>query len=141
MRVSAAACLLLLPPLLSACSRPPQYVAPAPEDALECALREAIEMGYRRMEGGGDELQVRVSQRPDPPPGDRTAPSAPAPETGQRLETEDDDGPEENQLIFRHENGQLHIQVVSLAEGKPVDQPMPAADSHARRILAACTTS
>lgn len=140
MRVSAASCLLLLQPLLSACSRPPQYVAPAADDALKCALREAIEMGYRRMEGGGDELQVRVSQRPDPPPGEGTAPPEPAPGTGQRLETEDDDRSEENQLIFRHEDGRLHIQVVSLAEGKPVDQPMPAADSHARRILAACTT-
>lgn len=140
MRMATAATLLMLAPLLPACSRPPQYIAPAPDDALECALREAIEMGYRRMEGGGDELQVRVSQRPDPPPGEGTAPPDPAPGTGQRLEPSEDDRPEENQLIFRHENGQLRIQVVSLAEGRPVSQPMPAADSHARRILAACTT-
>lgn len=140
MRIATPASLLLIAPLLAACSRPPQYVAPAPEGAVDCALQEAIEMGYRRMEGGGDASLVRVSQRPDPRPGEGTAPADPAPGTGQRLEVTEEDRPEENQLIFRHENGRLHIQVVSLAEGRPVERPMPAADSHARRILAACTT-
>lgn len=129
---------LLIVPLLAACSRPPSYAAPAPAGAVECALREAIDLGYRRMEGGADEGFARVSQRPDPPPGEGTASVDPPPGTGRRLEEED--RPAENQLIFREQGGRLHIEVVSFAEGRVVETPMPTADAHARRILATCTT-
>lgn len=128
--------LFLALPLVAACNRPPQYVAPAPAGAVDCALREALDLGYRRMEGGGDERVVRVSQRPDPRPGEGAVDPDPSPGTGDRLE--EDDRPDENQLIFREEGGRLHIQVVSLAEGSPTTTPMPAADAHARRILATC---
>ena len=129
---------LLALPLMAACTQPPQYVAPAPAGAVECALREAIDLGYRRMEGAADDPVVRVSQRPDDPPGAGGASLDPPPGTGRRLEEEA--RPEENQLIFREEGGRLHIQVVSLAEGSPTRTPMPAADAHARRILATCST-
>ena len=128
---------LLLLPLLAACNRPPEYVGPAPAGAINCALSEAIDLGYRRMEGAADDPVVRVSQRPDDPPGAGGASLDPPPGTGRRLEEEA--RPEENQLIFREEGGRLHIQVVSLADGRPTSAPMPAADAHARRILAACT--
>jgi hypothetical protein len=129
---------LLVLPLLAACNQPAQYTAPAPAGAVECALREALDLGYRRMEGGADDPVVRVSQRPDDPPGTGGASAEPPPVTGQRPEEEP--RPEENQLIFREEGGRLHIQVVSLAEGSPTQTPMPAADAHARRILATCST-
>jgi hypothetical protein len=129
---------LLLLPLIAACNRPPEYVGPAPAGAMDCALREALDLGYRRMEGGSDERLVRVSQRPDPVPGQGAV--EPPLRPGQRLE-QDQERPEENQLIFREEGGRLHIQVVSQAEENPTTVAMPAADAHARRILAACTTS
>lgn len=122
----------------TACRGPAQYVAPAPAGAIDCALREAEDLGYRRMEGGGDQSILRVSQRPDPPPGEGGVDPDPAPGTGQRLE--DESRPGENQLVFREEGGRLHIQVVSQAEGGPTTTAMPTADAHARRILAACTT-
>ena len=128
---------LLLLPLLAACNRPPEYVGPAPAGAINCALSEAIDLGYRRMEGGAEDRFVRVSQRPDPAPSQGAVSSDPPPGTGRRLD--EADRPGENQLIFREEGGRLHIQVVSLADGRPTSAPMPAADAHARRILAACT--
>lgn len=128
---------LLLLPLIAACSRPAEYVGPAPAGAVECALREAIDLGYRRMEGGGDEAVVRVSQRPDPAPGAGGVDRDPAPGTLRRAGEEV--RAEENQLIFREDRGRLHIQVVSYAEGSPTRTPMPSADAHARRIFATCT--
>ena len=100
---------LLALPLMAACTQPPQYVAPAPAGAVECALREAIDLGYRRMEGAADDPVVRVSQRPDDPPGAGGASLDPPPGTGR-------------------------------PEGSPTRTPMPAADAHARRILATCST-
>lgn len=132
------AAVLLLLPLAAGCHRPPQYVGPAPAGALDCALREALDLGYRRMEGGADDDYVRVSQRPEPVPGEGAVDADPPPGTGRRLDGEE--RPAENQLIFREAGGRLHIQVVSLAEGRPVATDIPTADAHARRIFATCTT-
>ena len=139
-RASTALAAVILPALVAGCSRPPQYVALAPEGAVECALEQAIDLGYRRMAGGSAESVVRVSQRPDPRPGEGTAEPGPAARIGERLQPLDEDRAEENQLLFRHERGRLHIQVVSLAEGSPTRATAPAADAHARQILAACST-
>lgn len=129
--------LLLLLPLATACNRPPEYVGPAPAGAINCALSEALDLGYRRMEGSADDRFVRVSQRPDPAPGEGAVSVDPPPGTGRR--SEDADRPSENQLIFREEAGRLRIQVVSFADGQPTTTPAPTADAHARRILATCT--
>lgn len=131
--------LLTLPLMMAACSRPPQYIAPAPEGALECAVSHALDMGYRRMEGEAEAGVVRVSQRVDPLT-QLPAVAEPTPATGERLEPEEDQRKDENHLIFRQEGGRLHIQIVSIAEDRPTKMPAPAADEHARRILAACTT-
>ncbi|HEX6069966.1 MAG TPA: hypothetical protein VFZ18_09080 [Longimicrobiaceae bacterium] len=129
--------LLLLLPLAVACNRPPEYVGPAPAGAISCALDEALDLGYRRMEGSADERFVRVSQRPDPAPGEGAVSVDPPPGTGRR--PGEAERPAENQLIFREEGGRLRIQVVSFADGQPTTTPMPTADAHARRILATCT--
>ena len=130
--------ILLLLPLIGACGGPPGYSAPAPAGALDCALREALDLGYRRMEGGAGEGMARVSQRPDPRPGEGAVQPDPSPGTGQRLEEES--RPEENHLLFREEGGRLHVQVLGVAEGSPVAREAPAADAHARLILATCST-
>lgn len=122
------------------CSKPPQYVAPAPEGAVECALEEALSLGYRRMEGRPDDRVVRVSQRPEERPGVGTPEGAPARRIGARPDAVATEREEENQLLFRHERGRLHVQVVSVARESPTTDPAPTADAHARRILAACST-
>ena len=131
---------LLILFLAVGCSRPPpQYVAPAPDDAVECALRQALELGYQRVEGGADEGMVRVAQAANL--SRELGPEAePTPATGERLEVEENALTYENQLIFRREDGRLHIQIVSLADDQPVAMPMPQADTHARLILAQCAS-
>ena len=130
---------LLLLPLAAACHRPPEYVGPAPAGAITCAMNEALDLGYRRMEGSVEEHFLRMSQRPEPRPGERAVSIDPPPGTGRRLDEQE--RPQENQLILREETGRLRIQVVSTAEDRPTQLDMPDADAHARRILATCTTT
>jgi hypothetical protein len=129
--------MLLFLPIALACNRPPAYVGPAPAGALDCALREAIDLGYRRMEGRPGDSFARVSQRPDPA-AEGAAEVNPRPGAGTRLDQEA--RPMENQLIFREEGGRLRVEVVSLAAGRAEDSTVPTADAHARRIFATCTT-
>ena len=128
---------LLLLAVAAACNRPAEYVGPAPAGAMSCALSEALDLGYRRMEGNADERFVRVSQRPDAPPAEGAISANPPPATGRPVGAEE--RPSENQLTFREEGGRLRIQVMSFADGQPTASPMPTADAHARRILATCT--
>ena len=121
--------------LLAACGRTREFAGPAPAGALDCALREAQGMGYSRKEGANASDYVRVSQqvelpqemRPegrDPLPG----PDAVRPVTSEREMP--------NELIVREVRGQLRIQVVGRLDGDGGTE----AESHAQRILAACTT-
>ncbi|HET7322399.1 MAG TPA: hypothetical protein VFI96_07905, partial [Longimicrobiaceae bacterium] len=62
--------------LAAGCAGPPEYSAPAPANALDCAVREAEHLGYTRMAGGEKEGFVRVEIRMPPAPAEdaRTAP-------------------------------------------------------------------
>ena len=134
-RVAAVGLVLLL----AACGRTREYVAPAPAGALDCALREAREMGYSRMEGANAENFVRVSQRVELPQEHRPEGRDPLPGPD-AVRPVHRDQPMYNELILREERGQLRIQVVGQVRGTA---PVPAdrdAEGHAQRILAACTT-
>jgi hypothetical protein len=131
-----AVCLILL---LGACRGPEEYSAPAPAGALDCALREAREMGYSRMTGEPEEDYVRVSQRTDLPleirPEGRDP--LPGPEAVRPAHNEE---PMFNELMLREDGGRLRIQIVGRLEGGEVIEAGRDAESHAQRILAACST-
>lgn len=133
---TVAVCLLLL---LAACRGPREYAAPAPAGALDCALRQARDMGYNRMEGANAPDYVRVSQRVDlandalPQTGDpRTGPDVVRPRAS--------DEPRYNELIMREDGGRLRIQIVPPPPGARTEEVGRTADGDAQRILAACTT-
>ena len=131
--------LLLACAALAACRGPREYSAPAPAGALDCALREAQDIGYQRMEGGRDRGLIRVSQRVEDPPTIRR--EQPDPLSGREdVRPIIENRPFENQLLFREDGGRLRIQIVGLTrDGAQIDAGADA-DSHAQRILAACTT-
>lgn len=127
-----AVCLALL---LAACGRTREYVGPAPAGALDCALREAREMGYSRKEGANAENYVRVSQQVEVPQELRPEGRDPLPGPD-AVRPVHRDPAMPNELILREGGGQLRIQVVSRLDRGGGGE----AEGHAQRILAACTT-
>lgn len=130
--------LLLL--AVAGCRGPRTFSAPAPANALECALREAQEIGYVRLEGQAESGVVRIGKRTAPPPGrEVTDPEVRLSDiTGPRLRT----GEFESMLRVSMRRGQLRIAVLSLpdpegAAGAPgVDSPT----GDAQEILVQCSS-
>ena len=120
-----------------ACRGPEQYSAPAPVGALACAVREAEQMGYRRLEGGEERGSVRIGRYIAPPPG--REPTDPA------VRLSDRQGPRlaepfESQLRVSERDGQLRIAILT-EQRTPrgtSDPGGPAGD--ARQILVRCMT-
>lgn len=126
--------------ILAACGgRTREYAGPAPAGAMECAIREAEKLGYRRMEGSSEDQVVRVSQRLDRTPADELAPPdrRPGRDQGEPLAA---DRPTENQLRLREGRGRLRVQVLSVVESSlRTGVAASTADDHARIIVARCT--
>lgn len=123
---------------IAGCRGPEQYSAPAPAGAVECALREAEQMGYRRLEGGEDRGAVRIGRYIAPPPA--REPTDPAVRLSDRQGPRLSDGPFESQLRVSERDGNLRIAILSEArsQGAAPDPGGPAGD--ARQILARCMT-
>jgi hypothetical protein len=128
---------LLLAAGAAGCARPVEYAAPAPAGALTCAVEQAQQLGYERVTGRAERQAIRVSQRIEPPPATAADP--------QDLIGPDEirpvlrNPPHENQLLLRHDRGQLRIEVVSVDErGAEVEAGRDAVE-HAQMILVRCT--
>lgn len=135
MRITRLALVALLP--AAACARPQQYTAVAPASSLECALREAQQIGYARMAGEPAERAIRVAQRIEPPPAQQRDPRDPM--LGEdRVRPTQEDPPTENQLLLRHDGRRLRVQIVSAVERSLRVQPTSGADDHAQMIIARC---
>lgn len=122
---------------IAGCGRPREYTALAPAGALECALREARELGYRPAEGEREAGYVRVTQRVDPllPPRVQEGAPRPGPEVVPKPPRE---VPMYNELMLREDGERLRIRVVEPVEG--MDRTSGnSAESHAEIILAACS--
>lgn len=125
--------------LAAGCARPREYAAPAPEGALQCALREAEELGYVRMSGEPGEDFVRVSQRVDPPPSLDLAERPPLPGLDATRPVAQDE-PIHNELLLREADGMLRIEVLHAREGdESPDRDGSEADGHAQIILTTCS--
>lgn len=125
--------------LLGACRGPREYAAPAPAGALDCALREARDLGYTRMEGAGADDYARVSQRVELPAEIRPERRDPLPGVD-AVRPRPTDEPMYSELILREDGGRLRIQVVPLTRGAETVEAGRTADGDAQRILSACTT-
>jgi hypothetical protein len=119
------------------CRGPEQYSAPAPAGAVACAVREAEQMGYRRLEGGEERGSVRIGRYIAPPPG--REPTDPAVRLSDRQGPRLAD-PFESQLRVSERDGILRIAVLTEARsgGGTPDPGGPAGD--ARQILVRCMT-
>ena len=135
MKRSLAPIVLLL---AAGCRGPEQFSAPAPAGAATCAIREAEQMGYRRLEGGEERGAVRVGRYIAPPPA--REPTDPAVRLSDRQGPRLSDGPFESQLRISERDGSLRIAVLSEARnaGGAPDPGGPAGD--ARQILIRCMT-
>lgn len=120
------------------CARPRVYSAPAPAGALDCALREALDLGYQRMTGEPQEGYIRVAQRIEPSQLARRREADPLPGSD-RVLPDASDAPVENQLAFQERRGQLRIQVVSVTRAGEAVAPQHDAEAHAQIILATCS--
>jgi hypothetical protein len=123
---------------LVGCRGPEQYSAPAPAGSVACAVREAEQMGYRRLEGGEERGSVRVGRYIAPPPA--REPTDPAVRLSDRQGPRLSDGPFESQLRISERDGSLRIAILSEARspGGAPDPGGPAGD--ARQILVRCMT-
>jgi hypothetical protein len=133
---------LLVPVALAACARPKEFVAPAPAGAVDCAVREAEHLGYTRIAGEPGDPFVRMGILIPPPPAQ--GPAAPPPMDGPSsvvapAREKKEIPPLQDQLLFREQDGKLHVQVVSVSSsGQSVAPPRDAID-HAQMVLARCT--
>ena len=103
---------------LAACAGPQRFSAPAPDGALECALREAQHLGYQQVEGKVEDGMVLV---------------------GRRIATDYSQIPWDGQLRLRQGDGRLRIEVISdrNLNGQPPGTATTADDG--RQILALCS--
>ena len=119
------------------CRGPEQYAAPAPAGAAECAVREAEQMGYRRLEGNEARGAVRLGRYIAPPPG--REPTDPEVRLSDRQGPRLSEGPFESQLRVWERDGMLRIAILSRprSEGGAPDPGGPAGD--ARQLLVRCS--
>ncbi|HET8656656.1 MAG TPA: hypothetical protein VFL93_14135 [Longimicrobiaceae bacterium] len=134
---------LLVPVALAACARPKEFVAPAPAGAVSCAVREAEHLGYTRIAGEPGDAFVRMGIRIPPPPAQ--GPAAPPPLDGPSsvapppARGKKEIPPLQDQLLFREQDGKLHVQVVSVSSSGQSIAPSQDAVDHAQMVLARCT--
>lgn len=102
---------------LAACAGPQRFSAPAPDGALDCALREAQHLGYQAVEGSVKDGMVLV---------------------GRPITTGDARIPWDGQLRLRQGDGLLRIEVIS--ERSLSGQPSATAADDGRQILALCSS-
>lgn len=127
--------LLLL--ALPACSpaRAVVFESPAPEGALDCALRTAVQMGFNPLDGGRDAGFIRLAR-----PTEYTAGEA-AQELTARMMSAGMMG--SNRQIVEHvtltgADGILRVQVIGVDEAGELMDPIGASRERARQILDAC---
>lgn len=124
--------------VLTACTGPARFSAPAPEGALDCALREAKQRGYQPVEGSVENGMVLVGIRTAPRPDDdiRTRPEV----IGDVATTDYAKVPRDGQLRLRQGHGMLRIEVISERNlsGRPEGTATTADDG--RQLLALCST-
>ena len=131
-------CLLLLVLAPLGCRGPRQFSGPAPAGALDCALRQAEEIGYRRLDGRAEAGVVRLGRHIPPPPGrEPTDPEIRLSDvTGPRLAQ----GEFESQIRVSVRRGQLRVAVLSEPEPDAATRAAGAGDAtgDAQQILAEC---
>lgn len=124
--------------LLTACAsaRPVAFQAPAPDGALDCALREATELGYYPLDGGKDAGFIKLARPTEYSAGDV------AKEAGTRLMTLGLAGSNRqtmDHLTLTGAGGILRVQVVGIDEQDKVRDPDAASQERARTVLEACS--
>jgi hypothetical protein len=124
--------------LLAACGGLPSYSVPAPEGALDCAVEEAAELGYRKLEGEVEAGVVRMGKYIPPPPGRDL--SEPDEELGDVVLTDFEDIPLQSQIRLSYSGGELRVQVLSEREPDLATRRTGDASEDAQRVLASCTT-
>ncbi len=100
-----------------------QYSAPAPENALDCALGQTSQMGYFPMAGGKADGYIKVQGPASPTMGERAALG---------------DAPETNHLTITNAAGQLRIRVDGITGKNAATKPSAKGDADAKAILSAC---
>lgn len=129
----------MVPLLAAGCGGLPSYSAPAPAGALRCAVGEAEELGYRRLEGDAEAGAVRMGKAIPPPPG--RDPLEPERELGETVLTDYEEIPLQSQIRVSHAEGRLRVEVLSEREPDPATRRTGDASADAQRILASCTTA
>jgi hypothetical protein len=128
---------LLVPLMLAGCAGPSRFSAPAPQGALDCALREAKKLGYQPVEGTVENGMVLVGIRVAPRPvvSVRTRPGT----EGEIATTDFSQIPWDGQLRLREGDGLLRIEVIAERDlnGQPEGTATTADDG--RQILALCS--
>jgi hypothetical protein len=137
MRSSHAAPALLL--LLVACSSSVRtYSAPAPENALACALDRATALGYSPAEGGLAAGFVRVERKINYSAADLGKEVATRYMT---LGLKGDNRTEYDRLTFTRAGNTLRIQASGVKENGDAGSSTDSGKVHAEEILATCGNS
>lgn len=129
--------------VLAGCAGHERYSAPAPASALDCAVREAEQIGYRRL-ATGSERGVRMGKYIPPTPAREAADPRSAtgtdPDLGRSVLHGDDGGPLESQFRVWHDRGELRFEILSEREGPSVETAVTGdVAEDAQRILAQCS--
>ena len=122
--------------LLASCGRTVQFAAPITPGAFQCALREAEEMGYRRLEGSRETGAVRLGRYIAPPPAQE--PTDPEVRVGDVTNPRLDRGQFESQIRVSERRGELRITVLSRPEGDDASAAAGGVEGDAQQILAEC---
>ena len=130
--------------VLAGCAGQQHLSAPAPASALECAVREAEEMGYRRL-SSNRRMGVRLGKYTPGSPAREVADPRGAtgtdPDLGASVLHGDDGGPLESQFRVWHDRGELRFEIVSERDGPSVETRVTGdAGEDATKILAICAT-
>ena len=122
---------------LAGCASPLlQFSAPAAAGALDCAIREAEEMGYRRLEGEMEQGAVRLGRFIPPPPA--REPTDPAVRLSDRQGARAVEGPFETQIRVSERRGQLRVAVLTAPDSDAAQRDPGGPAGDARMILAEC---
>lgn len=125
---------------LAGCASPLlQFSAPASAGSLHCAVREAEEMGYQRLEGAAEEGVVRLGRHIPPPPA--REPTDPAVRLSDRQGPRPVEGPFETQIRVSERRGQLRVAVLTAPDSDAAQRDPGGPAGDARMILAACSAT
>lgn len=123
--------------VLVGCASQPRYTVPAPYEALDCALEEALSLGYERLEGTVEGREVLVGKRRAKPI-NRQDPR-PERELGDIVFEDLRDVPWESRLRLHHGAGRLRVDVLSQPEESRDVGEVGEATADAQRLIATCT--